>query len=373
MEAKKLDFIDALRGIAACYVALFHLTYIGYIAPPSYFRPFTDAGMSGVSLFFVVSAFTLSLSWSNRKDEATPTINYLLRRLFRIAPLFWLWIAISCLRDWFQFGVAHSPSEVIANAAFVFNLIPSMSNGIPWAGWTIGVEMLFYVLFPVIFRWLDTPGKAVGGLAVAATFGGLWEWWVRFVGITANGYEHFGLVSRLPIFVLGILVFHIYQMTSDTWRRWSVGYALIGLAFFGFMRLAYFHEKAPWIVTYDYWQALAWSSLVLGLALSPVPLLVNAATRFFGKISYSFYLTHATVINLLSATFIPIYKWTDHQLLRYLLCYVMVVSVTATAAYLTYRLVEVPSIKLGSRVIRLIDSRRRSDAAAGNGLLDLKG
>lgn len=370
MEARKLDFIDALRGIAACYVALFHLTYIGYIKPPEYFRPFTDAGMSGVSLFFVVSAFTLSLSSSNRKDETTPTLNYLLRRFFRIAPLFWLWIAISCLRDWWRWDITHTPGEIAANATFVFNLIPSMSNGIPWAGWTIGVEMLFYVLFPVIFRGLNTPGKALGGLAIAAMMGGAWEWWTKEVGISGNGYDHFGLLSRIPIFVLGILVFHIHRGINYRWKRWGADYALIGLSVFCLMKIAYSGNKSAVIVSHDYQQALAWAALVLGLSVSPLPALVNSVSRFFGKISYSFYLTHATVINLLSATFIPIYAWTDHKLFRYLLCYAMVLVVTTAISYLTYRLVEVPSIRLGSRVIRWLSDRRKS--AVGNSLLDLK-
>ena len=45
------------------------------------------SGRYGVQLFFVASALTLMLSWHARSDGALP---FYIRRVFRIAPMFWL-------------------------------------------------------------------------------------------------------------------------------------------------------------------------------------------------------------------------------------------------------------------------------------------
>lgn len=47
-------------------------------------------GQRGVALFFIVSAFTLFLSYDNRKEERHPTRNFFIRRFFRLAPMAFL-------------------------------------------------------------------------------------------------------------------------------------------------------------------------------------------------------------------------------------------------------------------------------------------
>jgi peptidoglycan/LPS O-acetylase OafA/YrhL len=61
-QAERLHFIDALRGLAALYVLLFHFVMIPQpklYVPPA-IRPLVLNGWSGVTLFFVISAFTLA-------------------------------------------------------------------------------------------------------------------------------------------------------------------------------------------------------------------------------------------------------------------------------------------------------------------------
>ena len=72
----------------------------------------------------------------------------------RIAPLFYFWLVLSILRDAIFKGAAgsHSAGEIGANALFLFNLYEPFQFGIVWASWTIGVEMLFYAVFPFVKR-----------------------------------------------------------------------------------------------------------------------------------------------------------------------------------------------------------------------------
>ena len=89
-EAAHFGFVDSLRGIALLGVLLVH-TGQRVTGLPAFVDAATNFGSYGVHLFFVASAFTLFSSLKQRSpSERRPTLNYFLRRLFRIAPPFWL-------------------------------------------------------------------------------------------------------------------------------------------------------------------------------------------------------------------------------------------------------------------------------------------
>lgn len=360
MAKEKLDSVEALRGVAACYVALFHLPYITFpaVQPPAWAAPFANAGMSAVSLFFVISAFTLCISASSRASEPRATLNYLIRRFFRIAPLFYVWIALACIRDYALFSKTHSGVEIFLNATFAFNFSESTVEGIPWAAWTIGVEMVFYVTFPLFYRTLDNMGKSVTALATTALIG---IWWGR--AFHGTGHEWmFGFLSRLPIFILGIVVYHVYRMVRDSAsaQRHGLGYALSGVGVFGYMATAYLAPSEA-VLPHDYQQALCWAAIALGLSLSPVALVVNRVTGFMGRISYSVYLSHATLLHLLSGAFAWIYAESLSPSIGYLVSYACAVLVITCVSYATYRFVEEPGNRLGSKIIRRINRPRTTD------------
>jgi peptidoglycan/LPS O-acetylase OafA/YrhL len=88
-----------------------------------------------------------------------PFASYAISRLFRIAPLFYVLLGYEVLRTWYLGGWT-SPSLIVENALFLYNLDPSNAWGIVGAGWTIGAEMLFYVLFPFFYRRIKaTSGR----------------------------------------------------------------------------------------------------------------------------------------------------------------------------------------------------------------------
>jgi exopolysaccharide production protein ExoZ len=71
---KRLAWIDALRGYAIIGVLAVHVGGV-------------TEGARGVQLFFVASAIALLHSWHTHKDSVR---RFYTRRLFRIAPMFWL-------------------------------------------------------------------------------------------------------------------------------------------------------------------------------------------------------------------------------------------------------------------------------------------
>jgi peptidoglycan/LPS O-acetylase OafA/YrhL len=68
-KALALPYIDALRGYAILMVIATHVA-IGAPMLSGVVRALVDQGQRGVQLFFVVSAFTLIISWHHRNDGA---------------------------------------------------------------------------------------------------------------------------------------------------------------------------------------------------------------------------------------------------------------------------------------------------------------
>ena len=365
-QPPKLEFIDALRGFAALYVLSFHFSLITdpRAVAPRWLAPFTAFGGSGVTLFFVVSAFTLCLSMDTRKEnEATPLLNYIIRRFFRIAPLFYLWIVIYCIRDWAFYGVQHSVSEIARSVFFLLNLSPGKEQGFVWASWTIGVEMLFYVLFPAIFRVASNVGRAGALFLFALLLRAAWHATVPVLvndPSAANTYFNLSLLYHLPTFVFGICVYRIYRlMDLSAASRFGIGHLLVGGAIVVLISISYglipFGAVDPLTI-----EAINYGVLLLGLSVSSPRLLVNPVTRFYGKISYSVYLCHAVTIYSLSKVFAAIYHTVPYVSVSYGLSVALALALVTLISCITYRLIETPGNLLGRAIIRFKRTNRHN-------------
>ena len=152
---KRYAYIDALRGWAIIGVLFAHITLVGTVIYPSwlYETATVYVGPRGVQLFFVVSAFTLCLSWYNRKQKEKHVLtNFYIRRFFRIAPLFYLAFAYFLYLQGFWNGNLnhYSFANIATTILFLNGFFPAWINNIVYGGWTIAVEMTFYALFPFL-------------------------------------------------------------------------------------------------------------------------------------------------------------------------------------------------------------------------------
>ncbi|REG61256.1 peptidoglycan/LPS O-acetylase OafA/YrhL [Paraburkholderia sp. BL6669N2] len=369
MQPKKLDFIDALRGFAAIYVLLYHFSLITnpMAVAPRWLAPFTGLGGSGVTLFFVVSAFTLCLSMDARsRDEKNPLSNYFLRRFFRIAPLFYFWIVAYCVRDKLVFDVSHPLGEIARSVFFVLNLFPGHEQGFVWASWTLGVEMLFYLLFPIVFWYGGNLGRA-GALFVCALL--LRSGWHAALPLIVKDpavapiFYNFSLLHHLPTFVFGIVVYRTYRLLNmGKAKELGLGHLLI--AIFGVVLISISYglvDVGP--IDGITVQAVIFGLLLLGLSVTAPKLLVNRVTCFFGKISYSVYLSHATTLYFMSKVFASIYTQVPYVTIAYFLSLAAGVAVVALLSYLTYRYVETPGNAVGRAIIKYWAARVAGRAA----------
>ena len=145
-----IDNIQHLRAFAAINVVLFHVigTAATYLKNVSAIAFLGGWGANGVDIFFVISGFIML--HTQMKSEKT-AVNFIKSRIIRIVPLYWL----ATLFIVFLFLMAPSifrkiditPLYAFSSLFFVSNI--AWSHPIVDVGWTLELEMMFYVIFAV--------------------------------------------------------------------------------------------------------------------------------------------------------------------------------------------------------------------------------
>jgi peptidoglycan/LPS O-acetylase OafA/YrhL len=348
----RLAFLDSLRGVAALYVVAFHLLYVPKPPPVTgswILSRIAEFGGTGVFLFFLISGFSLSLTMPRHDRTTWPAASYGISRFFRIVPLFYLMLAIYLVRSLLmQLGLP-SPVNILVNVLMIFNFFPWKQEGIVWASWTIGVEMLFYVAFLPIFRMrlrykvAIAAVTALGFAVVAPIFDSVFPKYALLAYFSVGGFISF--------FVLGMLAHDLYvalERRADAARIGKAMAAAGGVALFLILLI----EKSGGNVNFRPLIALAYGALLVGCGLWRPRLLERGPLRFYGKISYSVYLLHPLVLFHAS----PIFRAVLVRLsgtAAYFACLFIAYVLVTTLGYLTYRFVEAPGIKLGTRVLNL--------------------
>ena len=300
-KADRYPYLSALRGLAALWVVMVHVAHMPNpkMALPWWLQTFVGSGVMGVNLFFLVSAFSLCLTMPKHENEERPYLGFLLRRFFRIAPLFYLMIILTYFLGIFPL----SWKRVLANVSFGFNFIPGTGyqTSVVLAGWTIGVEMAFYLMFPFIYARTRSVVLAIRALVIALVVATVFLSVIGSLVADRQEYVDQSIFGLTPMFMFGIIAFYVVPIAAEWKNKRAIGAALlmsVPLQFYIIVR-----EIVPFGAPL-YWQGPMFGCLLIGLYLFPIKPLVNAATVWLGNISYSLYLVHSPIVFLL----FPIYR-----------------------------------------------------------------
>ncbi|MFO1153766.1 MAG: acyltransferase [Rhodospirillales bacterium] len=356
---RRLAYLDALRGVAAYYVVIYHVALFPQpnLKTPEWATSWVHFGGSGVTLFFIVSAFSLCLTMPRHLNSGVPLTSFFVHRFFRIAPLFYLWLFLSFVRDYYTTGLFQPWTEVVAGIFFVFNLLPQYAGIYVWAGWTVGVEMLFYAIFPLLYFRCYTLSKQVAAAAffsfIYSCFVVLAPYWIDEAFIKSY-VEWLTVLRHLPIFAVGLIAFRLVQSLDVSSHR-NLGLILLAICLVAIPALI--GGRNPGILSWYEWQGITFGCLLLGSALAPLRLIVNTTTIFFGKISYSLYLNHSTVIFFLQPVYSHIYATRWGTSLKFLLAVVLTTAIVVPLSYLSYLVIEVPGMRIGQRLVNWFQRR----------------
>ena len=258
------------------------------------------------------------------------------------------------VREVLNFGWWHSAWEWTTSVLFVFNFFPGSEQGIVWASWTIGVEMVFYVVFPLLFaRFRSFP--RLMALAFAALLGtAIFHELVLHLPVPAAvqaNFHQFSFFRHFPVFILGMLCWLIFnRFIIGREHSPAVGAALILGSLWAYHALLNGALNVGFADPY-YWQAIIYSALLLGLAILPTPIFINRLSLFAGKISYSIYLLHPPIIWFLNPVYQRIYGRGLPVSASFLLCLAVTLAIVLPASVMAYRWVEAPGMKLGKQLL----------------------
>jgi len=362
-----VDILDGLRGIAIAFVMWFHVWEITWqgaaftvFGREIDFTFLARMGFVGVEIFFFVSGFCLFWPYARALAERRPmpTVkHFAYRRFIKIVPSYLLalsvLVALGSERDR---SLDDGIKDVLAHVFFVHTWFQSYFGSIDGVLWSLGVEVQFYVIFPlVVLAFVRWPRATALGLAALAF---VWRYAVEQCCATGP-YNHFHqLANQLPayldLFAIGMfaawIVAVVLPSVTFTQRVRVIG-TLVALA------------GCAWVVglignvdsvrgMHDYaehWQV--WNRFPFGVALLVVTvgsvaafplwhrLFANRVLVFLSVISYNAYIWHQLVARGLLWLKIPPIATTDphndpHWQLLALPIYLL--AGVAVASVLTY-------------------------------------
>jgi peptidoglycan/LPS O-acetylase OafA/YrhL len=358
VQSKSINYIpalDHLRLLAASLVVLFHtaMTARNSGRPVDLFSiTLIDQGHTGVALFMVISGFIMTTMFAGRKVEP---LKFYLNRFLRIYPLMILVVT-------FGYFSTPDPRPTSVGVNYLMSLLPISNlyrlNYGAFGGhlWTIAVELQFYLLLPLLLKFRERYGSrrfyaCVLGLAFA----------LRVVQYVVNGTTHtfsyFTIFGSIDLFIGGMIAAEFYLVMQERKLRFSLWWSAIALVAIGaiiawlfsypsFFQVDFHNVAADHISRSNKWifwpllQAIMWGSFLLLYLRSAGEIPGAAIIASFGKWSYSTYIWHILIIELLKNKFL----WMT----PYALGVLVILPVTLIVSFTSYSLIEVPFLGLRS-------------------------
>lgn len=366
--------LEALRGVAILLVVFFHadaLTsptgapMIGTWVSP--FAAFIHAGHTGVTLFFVLSAFLLSRGFiaeaGGGRRVSRP--RFLARRALRILPLYWLVVIVASWLDTSDHSVF---SKALPHMFFLGSFSGPALEMPPYSDvwWSLGTEAQFYFVLAVATLLLGTRLGRGACLALVVSY---LAFYFGMASGRLSSHLWANILGRGPSFLIGIGAAWIYERHGvqlrercSQWKaaRWGGGdLALLALVLcLGFLlRQVTFRGfySAEW--AWHQWhvaEAFLWASILLLTLVAPLrlgALLTNRLMGTMGVLSYSIYLLHLPILLFVLDRFgfvrPEVYQgWTPTLLAAVLACLALVI----VASSITYLSIERPVLKRKARI-----------------------
>ncbi len=337
--------------------------------------PVLSYGELAVDLFMMLSGFLMAHHFFVRQSEEpwhqdSTWRRFWMRRWLRIAPLYFLLLVVALLAGpslaecreviaavWHSATTPlarysdHSLDNLLMHFSFLFGLFPAYTFATPLPDWSLGLEMQFYLVFPLLMVMMRGRYLHVGVLLVLACEALQWgahEW-----------FDSYDMPSFLPmklyVFVIGIWLAAARHDKAALDVRHVMAVALLVVAW-KFLQRPEGETLMRLLVVAGFATILAPASQAssqrsgLGLRHWLQGALSSRVARFAGDTSYALYLVHLLVL-------IPMAAWlamiADYVALPLGLRLVVLTGLTALIAYplawVLYHVVERPGIALGRR------------------------
>jgi peptidoglycan/LPS O-acetylase OafA/YrhL len=308
MGPKRLTLLDALRGVAALSVVLWHWQHFFAIGGDwqdgwsrdmqpffALLKPLYVQGWAAVDLFFVLSGFVFFWLYGEAiRARATGALRFVVLRASRLYPLHLLLLIVAAVLQLLFFRAhgmffvyqANDAAHFAAHLFMVQSWWPGAEQSFDGPTWSVSIEVLLYVIFFTACRF----GLKAGWPALVLALAGVPLLWLD---------EH---IARGVIgFFMGGFVFALWQrLRSGAWARVTArGLGIVSLL--GWAALAaLLYRDSSWLAGGEgnVGFLVAFDFVLCPLTVLALALHEHARGRsyaglgFLGDISYSTYLIH---------------------------------------------------------------------------------
>jgi len=361
--------LDGLRGILSLIVAINH-SFMVVVIPtlasvwqqnPLVFHDlqskiqqlfmFIGNGGAAVTLFFLLSGFVLRESLTRTKMNITGIIGFLIKRIIRLYPVYIFIVLLTALymktgfvyqtfphsSSWFVWWMNFEMTlkEFFLNIFFIHTYIGGVT-------WTLRVVLIVSFIFPLLYLinkkstwWMDT---LIGIILV----------YLSFTLLNIPGFRD---LRYLYMFYFGLMIPKFKNMFSSTPRlivSLTLPFAVIILLGFRYLTNEYNGGVVESVISF----------FIIGFAaygnkISILNFLDGKTLQFFGKISYSLYLIHFSVLYILSRIMfqnLSSLPYANQYFLIHTTLFILSVLLATAVSYTVYKYIELPSKTLANQV-----------------------
>lgn len=167
-------------------------------------------------MFFLISGFLCAMKWEKNASGERKAVTFYKEKVLRIIPpyyfglMFWWFLVVNK-------GIAPKPygmEDIISHLLFIHTFSENTFFSTSGVFWYVGVQMHFYLLFPLIIRFLDKLNKPGRILLFLASF-------IPIIALSTLGTNHstvayWNVIMFMPSFLGGIL---LYKKDFDTHKN----------------------------------------------------------------------------------------------------------------------------------------------------------
>ena len=291
----RIEQLTFTRFLAALAIVVFH--YGGEVAPfnREAIAPLFQKANVGVSYFFILSGFVMMVAY-RQKTHISPA-EYYRNRLARIYPVYLSGLLLVVLYNLLE-GLPFECQDLFLGIGLLQAWVPESAMSLNVPGWSLSVEALFYLVFPLLFNliYASKPGLWKVALPALLIFAGsqlFLHWFTHSAHYKGYPSESHNFIYYFPLvhlneFLVGNLAGMLFVAQKEKAFRNYDGLllALLVMLFFALKRRLglNFHNGllAPLLVPF-----ILLLSLNRGFITT---LFQNRILIFLGEISFGIYI-----------------------------------------------------------------------------------
>lgn len=349
---QRVKNLDTFRAIAAIVVMIGHIELFRKNHWGCSLFNVVPSGHTAVMMFFVISGFLITFLLTKEKEKyGTISLkDFYIRRILRIYPLYYLILMVSSL-----FFIV---TPQIKTVAYAVAILPNVSHaiGCGWSVspqiWSIGVENLFYIFFPLIL--LFVPNKRIlfflvvmtGSFAVLPHF-------IDYINVRTIQNDNLSLINhrffpknKFDSLFIGCIIGYAYAINHKIlkllYNKWLfIAGAFLSIVLWGArIEIKHFNDEL---------MSFLFAIVILNVCTNTQLNITfeNSLTKFLGRISYGIYMYH-WIILLFVFKFMP----AECIIMNIIILYITVILVIIFIAWISYETYEKLFLNLKGRYER---------------------